>query len=100
MKPVKVFKSGANVASVFLNEYGYTVNLHRRFQRQESQEWESTSTFREGDLAQAALLLKLATDYVAEQGGFIQRSAQRNEAEQAPAVNSAGENSSQVETAT
>lgn len=89
MKPVRVFKSGANVASVFRNEYGYTVNLHRRFQRQESQEWESTSTFREGDLAQAALLLQLATDYVAEQGGFIQRSSQTDESSQAPSDNGA-----------
>jgi len=92
MKPVKVFKSGANVASVFLNEYGYTVNLHRRFQRQESQEWESTSTFREGDMAQAALLLKLAMDYVVEQGGFIQQSAQRDEAASVEA-NAAGNDS-------
>lgn len=83
MKPVKVFKSGANVASIFRNEYGYTVNLHRRFQRQESQEWESTSTFREADLGQAALLLQLATDYVAAQGGFIQRSSQTDESSQA-----------------
>jgi len=80
MKPEKVFKSGANVASVFLNEYGYTVNLHRRFQRQGSDAWESTSTFREADMSQVALLLKLATDYVAEQGGFIQRSVQKDEA--------------------
>lgn len=87
MKPVKVFKSGANVASIFRNEYGYTVNLHRRFQRQESQEWESTSTFREADLGQAALLLQLATDYVAAQGGFIQRSSQTDESSQIPAEN-------------
>lgn len=90
MKPVKVFKSGANVASVFRNEYGYTVNLHRRFQRQESQEWESTSTFRESDLGQTALLLKLATDYIAEQGGFVQRSNSNGQAEEsAPAESSA-----------
>ena len=46
MKPEKVFKVGPNVGSVFLNEYGYTVNLHRRYQDRESHEWKSTSAFR------------------------------------------------------
>lgn len=83
MKPEKVFKSGPNVASVFCNEFGYTVNLHRRFQDRESQEWKSTSAFRESDLPQVGLLLRLATEYVSVRGGFIQQSTQRDDSESA-----------------
>ena len=74
MKPERTFKVGAVQASVFLNEiaYGddvrqsYSVNLHRRYQDKETQEWKSNSVFRLSELPQAQLALKLATTYVAE----------------------------------
>ena len=74
MKPERTFKVGAVQASVFLNEiaYGddvrqsYSVNLHRRYQDKETQEWKSNSVFRLSELPQACLVLKMATKYVAE----------------------------------
>jgi len=55
MKPEIVFKLAANSASVFPNEYGYTVNLHRRYQDRDTQQWKSTSAFRQADLPQVAI---------------------------------------------
>lgn len=77
MKPEQTFKIGAVQASVFLNEvangdekkYTYSVNLHRRFQVKETQEWKSNSVFRLSELPQAQLVLQLATAYVAEREG-------------------------------
>jgi len=74
MKPEQVFRVGAVQASVFLNDVKngddvrqtYSVNLHRRFQIKETQEWKSNSVFRLSELPQACLVLKMATEYVAE----------------------------------
>ena len=74
MKPEQVYRVGSCQASVFLNEvkhgeatrFTYSVNLHRRFQDKETQEWKSNSVFRLSELPQATLALSLAIDYVAE----------------------------------
>jgi hypothetical protein len=81
MKPERTFKVGAVQASVFLNEvaYGdgvrnsYSVNVHRRFQEKDTQNWKSNSVFRLSELPQAQLVLRLATEYVAEREAVVRR---------------------------
>jgi hypothetical protein len=74
MKPEKVIRIGAVVASVFKNQReveggefreDYSVNLHRRYQDKEGQ-WQSTSAFSLSELPQAEFALRLAMAYVAE----------------------------------
>ena len=76
MQPEKVFKIGPNVASVFRNQYGYTVNVHRRYKAKDTEEWQSSSYFRLSDLPQVALLIEMATDYVAQREAIVTRQEQ------------------------
>ncbi len=65
MQPEKVFRIGANTASIFCNQYGYSVNVQRRYKDADTDEWKSSSYFRLSDLPQIAALVRMATDYVA-----------------------------------
>ena len=65
MQPEKIFRIGANTASIFCNQYGYSVNIQRRYKDAGTDEWKSSSYFRLSDLPQVALLVRMATDYVA-----------------------------------
>lgn len=75
MKPEITFKNGSARAAIFLNRNrngdsgqefsSYSVNVHRRFEESPGV-WKSTSYFRFFELPQVALVLQLATQYVAE----------------------------------
>lgn len=78
MQPEKVFKIGPNVASVFRNQYGYTVNVHRRYKSKDTDEWLSSSYFRLVDLPQVALLIQMATEYVAQREAIVTRQEQQS----------------------
>ncbi len=86
MQPEKTFKVGDARAAIFFNKnkgrngdewFSYSVHIHRRFER-EPGEWESTSSFKLYQLPQVALVLQLATDYVAEREAAVQATAPNN----------------------
>ena len=77
-KPEKVFRIGSVSASVFAREIENdngkrtirNVNLQRRY-RDDEGEWKSTSSFSLAELPQAATVLQLATNYVAEKEAAV-----------------------------
>lgn len=74
MKPERVFRIGYVSASIFANEAGEgdsartirSVNLQRRY-RDGDGEWKSATTFGLAELPAAIEVLRLATNYLAEQ---------------------------------